>query len=118
MQYIFEKDNLFVDSIVSEDEIKGNTIELKFLIDITNEEIASRFFISLHELNKLRECSLVAFVTINKYKKLINFIKFEIESQNKENININLNSPLSMIEQENFRKMALQELGRNYYRNK
>lgn len=114
----FEKDFLFVDSVISENENKDTAIELKVLVDISNEEIISRFNVSIDQLKKLKEISLVAFVTVNKYKKIINYINFEIESVNLENVNINLRSPLSFVELENFRKICLQEIARNYYQKK
>lgn len=106
--YRIDKDNTFVDSIVSENENYGKSVEMKILLNATDDEIKSRFHV------ELKEVTLVAYVTLNKYKKTIDFITLEVENIYGDSLTIY--TPLSIEEIEVIRKAAIAELGRMLYK--
>lgn len=108
--YQITNENIFADSVVSDNENYGKSIEIKLLLDATAEEIKDRF----GEI--LREPTLVAYVTINKYTKALNYISFEIENPFEE-IKV-VNTILSFEERECLRKAAVSEMGRYIYNKK
>lgn len=102
-----EKENIFVDSIISENENNGKSFEVKILIDATDDEIKNRFG------TNLPDSSLVAYVTVGKYNKLLNCVVFELEAANGKTKS--LSTILSNKERDILRKAAILEMSRYYY---
>lgn len=108
--YTIKNENIFADSVISDQENYGKSIEVKLLLDATEEEIEERFG------KTLREPTLVAYTTINKYNKTLNYVSFEIENPFDEVIIVD--TMLSNEEREALRKAAVAELGRYIYQNR
>lgn len=105
--YRITKEDLYVDSVVSENEANGKGIEFKILVDIDNENILEKF----GEI--IKEPTLVSYVTINKYNRTLICVNFELENPYFESKSIQ--TILSIQEQEVFRLFAVNEMKRLYY---